>query len=604
MKEFDPSKFLDFNLTARASPSGYRNLAVAVIASSSANPFADGDPVVLLVSRVGDRGQTGAQGDSFSPQYVVPNLADRAAYDSGPIFDVNGRRLSVLVQSDASNSNLPTLYFLQSVDPAVWSAGITFSAGSTASQVATTPAGSIAATNVQAAIDELDTVKVPLSSPSNINLSTPNFVVLGNIYAFSAAPLYALQYSNANNFAEMRVLDDASHLKWAWGVNGDSAGGGDANAFYIYQYTDASDADINKFRLKITDAGVWTIDGTLNNVALAGTPTAPTQSVADDSTKIATTAFVQAAVGSAGLPQGRLTLASGTPVMTSDVTGATTVYYTPYVGRRVPIWDAAKFVMTDTGGELSQTLGDATKSPAAAVTGVYDMFVWNDNGVIRCTRGPVWTDLTIRSAGSALVRIQGILVNNAAIPNGPAANRGTYVGTIFVNGTNTVNFQFGGAAAGGSFANFCVWNMYNRVPVCGQSRDTTATWSYATGTWREANNSGNSRIWYVCGLAEDPVFATYQAMVELAGGATNIAYVGIALGAGLVEASLPSGTVGSVGQITGTHLWGTAVAQYAGIPGLGLRFLQAFEYVSPGTAFYYGALASAVANGLTARLRM
>jgi hypothetical protein len=93
-------------------------------------------------------------------------------------------------------------------------------------------------------------------------------------------------------------------------------------------------------------------------------------------------------------------------------------------------------------------------------------------------------------------------------------------------------------------------------------------------------------------------------MVESSGGTTNIGYVGIALGAGLVAASLPSGTIGPAGQITGTHLWGTAVAQYAGIPGLGLRFLQAFEFVSPGTAFYYGALAGAVANGLTAMLRM
>ena len=96
---------------------------------------------------------------------------------------------------------------------------------------------------------------------------------MGNIYAFSAAPLYALQYNNPNNFAEMRVLDDASHLKWSWGVNGDSVGGGDANAFYIFQYTDASDASVDKFRLKISDAGVWTIDGTLNDVALAGMPT-------------------------------------------------------------------------------------------------------------------------------------------------------------------------------------------------------------------------------------------------------------------------------------------------------------------------------------------
>src|SRR5574337_954655 len=39
------------------------------------------------------------------------------------------------------------------------------------------------------------------------------------------------------------------------------------------------------------------------------------------------------------LPGGRLTLTSGTPVTTSDVTGATTVYYTPYLHNLIPLWD-------------------------------------------------------------------------------------------------------------------------------------------------------------------------------------------------------------------------------------------------------------------------
>lgn len=61
-KEFDPTKFIDFNLTAKAMPSGYRNLTVAVIASSSANPFANSDAVVLSAVRVGDKGQQGDTG--------------------------------------------------------------------------------------------------------------------------------------------------------------------------------------------------------------------------------------------------------------------------------------------------------------------------------------------------------------------------------------------------------------------------------------------------------------------------------------------------------------------------------------------------------------
>jgi hypothetical protein len=55
----DGSKYIEFNLTARASPSGYRNLTVAVIGYSSANPFSNGDAVVLTFSRTGDAAVSG-----------------------------------------------------------------------------------------------------------------------------------------------------------------------------------------------------------------------------------------------------------------------------------------------------------------------------------------------------------------------------------------------------------------------------------------------------------------------------------------------------------------------------------------------------------------
>ena len=52
-REFDPRRFIYFNLTACAAPAGYRNLTVSVTAASSENPFEDGDIVLLGVVRVG-----------------------------------------------------------------------------------------------------------------------------------------------------------------------------------------------------------------------------------------------------------------------------------------------------------------------------------------------------------------------------------------------------------------------------------------------------------------------------------------------------------------------------------------------------------------------
>ena len=59
-KASDLSKFLLFNVTARAAPSGYRNLSVVCVGGSSANPFASGDPLLLHFQRAGDQGASGS----------------------------------------------------------------------------------------------------------------------------------------------------------------------------------------------------------------------------------------------------------------------------------------------------------------------------------------------------------------------------------------------------------------------------------------------------------------------------------------------------------------------------------------------------------------
>lgn len=54
VKKGDPSKFLTFNVTALATPAGYRNITVVNTASSAANPFANNDAIQLLFARTGD----------------------------------------------------------------------------------------------------------------------------------------------------------------------------------------------------------------------------------------------------------------------------------------------------------------------------------------------------------------------------------------------------------------------------------------------------------------------------------------------------------------------------------------------------------------------
>jgi hypothetical protein len=260
--------------------------------------------------------------------------------------------------------------------------------------------------------------------------------------------------------------------------------------------------------------------------------------------------------------------------MTGDVTGGQAVYYTPYVGQFVPIWNGSSWVMTDTGGELSQSFTDATKSPAAAVANaVYDMFVWSDGGTVRCTRGPVWTNQTARSM--PLTRINGILTNAADITNGPRANLGTYVGTV-MTATSGFDFHQGGAALGGLAATLGLWNMYNRVEWAGIVSDTTSSWSYATAAWRQANGSNSNRVNYVCGLPEDPLIAQYIVEVEAStGSVASIGYAGVGIDSIATATGLRTGLGSSFGSSSAAL--GPALGSSYLNPGPGVHFIQALE---------------------------
>lgn len=269
-------------------------------------------------------------------------------------------------------------------------------------------------------------------------------------------------------------------------------------------------------------------------------------------------------------PQGRLTLTSATPVMATSVAAATTVFFTPYGGNQVPLYDGTTFVPT-TFAELSQTTTDTTKSPAAVANNSnYDVFVWSDSGTIRATRGPAWTNDTTRSAGTALTFINGVPVNNASITNGPAAQRGTYVGTIRSNGSASIDYIFGSIGAGGVAGNFGVWNAFNRVPVGTMVLDNTNSWTYAVNaTWRQANNSASSRVSMIRGLDEDAVEATYNAIARTTTGGTAIA------GVGVNSTTAYSGT--TQGTINTTDFLAMP-ARYSGLAGLGYRYVAAIEY--------------------------
>lgn len=329
------------------------------------------------------------------------------------------------------------------------------------------------------------------------------------------------------------------------------------NAWALLVGTGASKLQATTINGALTYGGVTlsnAVTGTGNMVlsasaALTGTPTAPTAAGGTNTTQIATTAFVTTAVAAATAgvaslngqtgtlvikyePGGRLTLTSGTPVLTATASAATTIYYALYKHDNILIYDGANWVPT-TFTELSNiTSNSATgkAGPAAvAANKTYDLFVWSDSGTVRLTRGGAWNSNTVRSATTEndLERVNGVLMNKNTITNGPAADRGVYVGTVMSNGSSQIDWILGGSASGGTAAVLGVWNMYNRVLIGTNVVDSGAQYAYTSATIRQARASAGNQITVVVGVQEASLQYSYAVTGQTVAGTTPFLIISV-----------------------------------------------------------------------------
>jgi hypothetical protein len=271
-------------------------------------------------------------------------------------------------------------------------------------------------------------------------------------------------------------------------------------------------------------------------------------------------------------PQGRLTLQSQTPVMSSDAVSQSLVYYTPYNGNLVPVWNGTLYI-NQPFSELSLTL---TSNHLAATA--YDVFAFMDGSTLRIGTGPSWANsgagTSSRGSGpatTALARLNGILVNAASITvrNGAStysvdATKGTYLGSLLIDssgaGTVTANFSYGQARK------FGVWNYYNRVPIsllAGNPGD----WPYNTPSFSPANATLNNSVQTFQGVAEDTIIITYSQAAAAAAGML-LTQIGI----GWNNTTSPSGFLGRFVQPSGSGgVNNNMYAQFTAQPSLGLN---------------------------------
>lgn len=270
-------------------------------------------------------------------------------------------------------------------------------------------------------------------------------------------------------------------------------------------------------------------------------------------------------------PGGRLTLTNGVPVMTTSVSGAAGIYYTPYKHSYVPLFNGSVFSMTNIGTQLSVSTSDTANNPSGiGGSEVNDWFIFMDgNGVLRLCHGPDWTNATTRSAGTALQRMQGVWLNNAAITNGPDALRGTYVGTTWSNAAQRIDWIYGANGSPPTAGALHLWNYYNRVRVLSEVGDSSDMWTYQSGTVREAEGNNTYRHSFVSGMAEDAFIVDYRTLAKAATGTEAIIGIGY---------DATSAFIGSIGRVSA--LTPTPVSASYGTTAIGHHFVAALERAS------------------------
>lgn len=117
---------------------------------------------------------------------------------------------------------------------------------------------------------------------------------------------------------------------------------------------------------------------------------------------------------------GRLTLTSATPVTTADVTAATNVYFTPYKGDNIALYDGTRWLMYQFT-ELTLALGTISSGKP------YDVFIYDNSGTLTLEL-LAWTNGTTRA--TALVLQNGVLCKTGALTR-------RYLGTFYTKTTTT-----------------------------------------------------------------------------------------------------------------------------------------------------------------------
>ena len=270
----------------------------------------------------------------------------------------------------------------------------------------------------------------------------------------------------------------------------------------------------------------------------------------------------------------RLTLESGVPVSTSDQTGKTTLYLTPYISGYIALYVSSAWVAKSTA-QVSLALGTLVSGKN------YDVFANWTGSAVALSFGTAWTDDTTRA--EALATQDGIYVKT-----GDATKR--YVGTIRTTSTTATEdsaakrFVYNGPEP---------WRQVDRPLFVA---DGTDTWNYSSTTVRQANGATGNKVEFVVGLTTQ-IEATVRAAGTLFT-SSPIAGIGIDSITAFVAGQTRTSTVDNAAP------GGSLTADYKGALAAGYHYAAWLECASAASrADFYGDNGGAfIVSGLTAQV--
>ena len=260
---------------------------------------------------------------------------------------------------------------------------------------------------------------------------------------------------------------------------------------------------------------------------------------------------------------GRLTLSSGVAVTNTDI-GSQTLYFTPYKGNTISLYDGAYW--------NKYNFSEASIAVPNTSNTVYDIFAYPVSSAVALSTA-VWSNSSTRATSSALVSQNGVYVRT-----GDTSQR--YLGT-FATAT-TSGFITDSKTARR------LQNYYNTVPRQLFVTETTSSWNNSSQIYRPLNGSTTNRVDFIVGLSETIVNASAHliATATLNGHSYSLG-IGLDSITSTDSAFLIQQTFDGASTFTGNSV-GPATSVWNGYPPVGLHFLQWLERNATGSTVPLG----------------